>query len=471
MTLALKTGQQWFAQFMNYSKIESLLKSTANTEKRSAEDVIEKAKDLKGLNINEVAVLLRCDDPDAIEKLFEAARYVKEEIYGKRLVLFAPLYISNYCSNECLYCAFRSRNSAAQRRALSQQEIAEETRSLIASGQKRILLVAGEEGSRFNLDYILKSIDTVYVVHEGGDEIRRINVNIAPLSTEDFRRLKTSRIGTFQLFQETYHPPSYKKMHVAGPKTDYHWRLDAIDRAMEAGIDDVGIGVLFGLYDYRFEILALMQHIAHLESVFGVGPHTISVPRLEPAFGSEIAGAPPYPVSDGNFKKIVAILRVAVPYTGIIMSTRESPGIRNESFALGVSQISAGSRTNPGGYSEDEPEGAQFQLGDHRSLEEVIKDVVQLGYVPSFCTACYRLGRTGVDFMDLAKPGLIKRFCLPNAILTFNEYLVNHGSAEAKKLGAEAIAKHLKEIPSERRRLETEERLANIDRGECDLYF
>ncbi|UCD56942.1 MAG: [FeFe] hydrogenase H-cluster radical SAM maturase HydG, partial [Candidatus Hydrogenedentota bacterium] len=306
---------------------------------------------------------------------------------------------------------------------------------------------------------------------EARGEIRRVNVNIAPLTVEEFRELKACKIGTYQLFQETYHLETYKEVHPSGVKSDYDWRLGAIGRAFEGGIDDVGLGVLFGLYDFRFEILALLQHIRHLECAYGVGPHTISVPRLEPAEGSEIASNPPYPVSDADFKKIVAILRLAVPYTGMIMSTREVPEMRSETFALGISQISAASCANPGGYTEGEPATAQFQLGDHRTVDEVIFDMVRLGYIPSFCTACYRLGRTGEDFMDLAKPGLIRRFCLPNAIMTFREYLEDYARPETLTAGLVAIEKTLKDIPFAERRAETRKRLARIEQGERDLYF
>jgi 2-iminoacetate synthase len=434
-------------------------------------EIIAKARELKGLDSGEVATLLQCQDPEVLEEIFHAAREVKESIYGNRLVLFSPLYISNLCQNDCQYCAFRVRNKNIQRRALTQKEIAEEVRHLVRSGHKRILLVAGEAYPQEGLDYIFKSIATIYGVREGKGEIRRVNVNIAPLTVEEFRELKASKIGTYQLFQETYHLPTYQQMHLRGPKADYHWRLSAIGRAFEGGIDDVGIGVLFGLYDFRFEILAMIQHIRHLEKTYGIGPHTISVPRLEPADGSDIAANPPYPVSDEDFKKIVAILRLAVPYTGIIMSTRETAKMRTETFALGVSQISAGSRTNPGGYTEGERAGAQFQLGDHRSLDEVIFDIVRMGYIPSFCTGCYRLGRTGEDFMDLAKPGLIKQFCLPNAILTFKEYLEDYAAPETRAAGLALIEKSLEEVPSAKRRDETKKRLVQIEQGERDFYF
>ena len=459
------------ADFINEVVIPEYLEATAGVGVDRARDVIAKARELKGLDVEDVAVLLQSNDREVIEEIFCSAREIKETIYGNRLVIFAPLYISNLCSNDCLYCAFRTSNKNVIRKALNQEEIAQEVRQLIRMGQKRVLLVAGEAYPREGIEYIYNSIATAYSVREGHGEIRRLNANIAPLTVEEFRELKGCGIGTYQLFQETYHMPTYKKMHPSGPKSDYLWRLTAIDRAFEAGIDDVGVGLLFGLYDYKYETLALLQHIHHLEETFGVGCHTISVPRIEPAVGSPVALSPPYPVSDMEFKKIVAILRLAVPYTGIIMSTREAPAMRAETFALGVSQISAASRTDPGGYSKGATATSQFQLGDHRSLDEIICDVVRMGYIPSFCTACYRLDRTGEDFMDLAKPGLIKSFCLPNAILTFKEYLEDYASRATREAGSISIERNLEDIPSVNRRTEVEKRLKHIESGERDLYF
>jgi 2-iminoacetate synthase len=457
--------------FINEGVIYGHLDEAERPETARVRDALARALELRGLEMDDVAALLQCTDPAMLEEMFHAARHIKERIYGKRLVLFAPLYISNFCRNDCLYCAFRASNTEVRRRALSQEEIAAEVRLLERMGHKRILLVAGEAYPDEGIEYICDAVRTIYATREGRGEIRRVNVNLAPLTVAEFRELKACKIGTYQLFQETYHLPTYKAIHVSGPKANYAWRLNAIGRAFEGGIDDVGIGVLLGLFDYRFEALALLAHIRFLEGVYGVGPHTISVPRLEPADGSDIACNPPYPVSDRDFKKIVAILRLAVPYTGIIMSTRETPAMRAETFALGVSQISAASRTDPGGYSEGEHATAQFQLGDHRSVDEVVRDIVRLGYIPSFCTACYRLGRTGGDFMDLAKPGLIKRFCLPNAIMTFKEYLEDYASPETRAAGLAAIAANIEDIPSEERRIETKERLARIEHDERDLYF
>ena len=431
--------------------------------------ILKKASESKGLDIHDVAALASIQDKGLLLELFATAYKVKEAIYGNRIVLFAPLYISNLCTNECLYCAFRATNHAILRRSLSQEEIASEVKYLIEQGQKRILLVAGESYTRDGFQYILDSLETIYGVKSNNGEIRRANVNIAPLATEDFVRLKNAKIGTYQLFQETYHPDVYQKMHVAGKKADYNWRLEAIDRAMEAGIDDVGIGVLFGLADWRFELLALMQHIQHLNTKFGVGPHTISVPRLEPAIGSDVASNPPFIVSDDDFLKIIAILRLAVPSAGIILSTRESPLIRRDALKLGVSQISAGSRTNPGGYAEDKESGSQFSLGDHRSLDEVVGDVASLGYIPSFCTACYRLERTGENFMALAKSGRIKNMCLPNALITFAEYLADYASPKTRTIGKDLIIKELAKMTNQQRKIVIN-MLDDIKNNKRDLF-
>jgi 2-iminoacetate synthase len=443
----MKTTHQTVpATFINEAAIAGQLRAAGHPEPSRVREILAKARQMEGLDAADVAVLMGIESPDLADELFAAAREVKNEIYGNRLVLFAPLYLSNLCQNECTYCAFRAGNRALVRRALTQEEIAAEVRILIGQGHKRVLLVAGESYPREQgFDYVLQAIETIYRTRVGRGEIRRVNVNVAPLTVDDFKRLKAAKIGTYQLFQETYHRATYAAVHRAGPKRDYDWRVTAFDRAMQAGIDDVGIGVLFGLYDWKFEMLAMQQHIRHLEETFGVGPHTISVPRLEPAIGSDIAYRPPHPVSDGDFKKLVAILRLAVPYTGIIMSTRENATTRRATFELGVSQISAGSRCNPGGYAEagDGQDAEQFQLGDHRSLDEVVRDVAALGYTPSFCTACYRLGRTGADFMDLAKPGLIKHHCGPNALSSCMEYLLDYARPETRRVGERLVEREL----------------------------
>ncbi|MFC1763015.1 [FeFe] hydrogenase H-cluster radical SAM maturase HydG [Planctomycetota bacterium] len=455
---------------INEQAIAQTLTQAARADRGAVEEILSKALELKGLDAADMAVLARISDPELLAQLFDTARRAKEEIYGQRLVIFAPLYISNLCANECLYCAFRARNKDVKRLALDQEEVAAEAKVLVDQGHKRVLLVAGESYPREGFQYILKAIETIYATRSGNGEIRRVNVNVAPLSLDEFKQLKAAEIGTYQIFQETYHRATYAKVHLAGKKMNYDWRVTSLDRAMQAGIDDVGIGVLFGLCDWRFEMLAMMQHIHHLEKTHGIGPHTISVPRLEPATGSDMASQPPRPVSDIDFLKIVAILRIAVPYTGIIMSTRETPNIRRETFALGVSQISAGSRTNPGGYAEDEEmDSSQFSLGDHRDLDEVIRDVAELGYIPSFCTGCYRLGRTGQDFMDLAKPGEIKKHCDPNALSTFQEYLLDYGSDATNTVGASLIEKTLQTM-EESHRQRAEKLLSQVREGRRDVF-
>lgn len=454
--------------FIDHEKITQILATPPDPH--HINDILEKSRNLQRLSLVEVAALLSVTDKETLQQVFSAAKYVKEAIYGKRLVVFAPLYISNLCANDCAYCAFRAANTDVHRRALNQDEIRHEAEQLLKSGQKRVLLVSGESYQREGLDYVLKSVETVYAARDGKNNIRRVNVNIAPLEVPEFKRLKAVNIGTYQIFQETYHRPTYQSVHLKGPKTNYDFRVTAIDRAFEAGIDDVGVGILFGLYDYRFEVLALMAHIEHLETQFGLGPHTISVPRLEPAEGAEVAIHPPYLVSDADFKKIIAVLRLAVPYTGIILSTRENALMRGQAFDLGVSQISAGSRTNPGGYSEQDSL-EQFQLGDHRNLDEVILDVLQHGFIPSFCTGCYRLGRTGLDFMEQAKPGDIKKKCLPNALFTFMEYLEDYASVDTRNAGIQILEREIELLDDPKMQQNVQKILTKIKAGERDLYI
>jgi 2-iminoacetate synthase len=461
--------------FINDEAIQGTLEKAKNPSRERVEEIISKAKELKGLSLDEVAVLLQTEDPELIAEIHRTARHIKRSIYGNRLVLFAPLYISNYCSNNCLYCGFRKDNKELRRTSLTIDEIVEEVKILEQEGHKRLLMLYGEVKGKKPFDYFLDAIAAAYATTTPhGGEIRRINVEIAPMSVEDFKRLKAANIGTYVLFQETYHHPTYTVMHPSGPKKDYPWRLTAMNRAMEADIDDVGIGALFGLYDYKFEVLGLLSHAQHLEQEFGVGPHTISIPRLEPALNAPMAIKPPRPVTDDEFKKLVAILRMAVPYTGMILSTRETAELRGEVFDLGISQISAGSRTNPGGYHEKEGNAfnaAQFNLGDTRSLDEVILDISSKGHIPSFCTACYRLGRVGADFMDLAKPGLIQKFCRTNAILTYKEYLLDYASEETRHEGEKLIAQLVEETPDERTRQILIDRLKRVEDGEHDLYI
>lgn len=455
--------------FIDHGRIYEYLKNTTPPDAKELDEILLHARELKGISHAEAERLLMVEDDAQLEKIADTARFIKEEIYGKRLVLFAPLYVSNMCNNDCLYCAFKKSNKMIPRRTLTQDEVRREVQMLVQQGHKRVLLVSGEGLGMNALDYTVKAMETIYSVKMGKGEIRRINVNIAAMPVESYRTLKAARIGTYQLFQETYHGDTYKTMHPSGPKSDYLYHLTAMDRAMEGGIDDVGVGVLFGLADYRFEIMAMLQHIRHLEERFGTGIHTISIPRLEPATGSDVSVHPPHPVDDREFRKIISILRITVPYTGMILSTREDAKMRHEALSLGISQISAGSRTNPGGYSESDS-AEQFSLGDHRSLEEVIRDIATMGFIPSFCTGCYRLGRTGKDFMDLAKPGLIKHYCLPNAITSFKEYLVNYATPETQKVGDALIEKMLPDVPEAALRAKTEASLKAIAAGAVDVY-
>ncbi len=452
------------------NRIYSILAGAKNTSSVQIESILRKSLELKRLTLQESAALLSVEDDNLLTKIFNAAAYVKDKIYGKRVVLFAPLYISNYCVNNCLYCAFRSENSSIDRKALNIDEIKEQTLWLLRHGHKRILLVAGESappGTK-EIDYYIEAIDAIYSVEHEGHRIKRVNINCAPLTEDEFKRLKASGIGTFQIFQETYHSQTYKAMHLSGPKSDPDNRIDAVDRAFRAGIDDVGIGVLYGLNDYKFETLAMLMHVEHLEKTFNVGPHTISVPRIEPASGSDISTDIPSPISDDQFKKIVAVLRLSVPYTGIILSTRENAALRDELFDLGISQVSAASSTSPGGYGADEEDG-QFSVGDTRSLDEVISSIIDHGFIPSFCAACYRSDRTGEKFMSMAKPGTIKGKCGMNALITLKEYLDDFASQDVKAQG-------YKLIDAEKGKLDTASINAlgkfyeHIDHGKRDEY-
>lgn len=460
-----------FKNFIDREKLYGLIEGAAPTE-AELQQILNKALELKGLGLEDVAALLRVKNHDQIYEIMETAKKVKQDIYGKRLVLFAPVYTGNKCVNNCVYCSFRRDNHLIKRKILNMDEIATEVKTLLRDGHKRILLICGETPAN-DINYICEAIRTTYAVRENGQYVRRINVELAPMSVEDFRRLKAEKIGTYVCFQETYDPILYKEYHPAGsPKADYENRLLVMDRAMEGGIDDVGLGVLFGLADYRFEILALMEHAHHLEEAFGCGPHTISFPRIEPAEGAPLPDNIPHKVSDDDFKKIIAIIRIALPYTGIILSTRENDDMRTELFNYGISQISAGSRTNPGAYaSEEEHTGSQFQLGDHRTLDEVVSGMIDAGYIPSFCTGCYRKGRVGHDFMDLAKPGLIKEFCMPNALFTFREYLNDFASPETKEKGYKLMKELIAgvEKPTLKKTIETN--VAKIDEGERDIYL
>ncbi|MGM9974764.1 MAG: [FeFe] hydrogenase H-cluster radical SAM maturase HydG [Clostridiaceae bacterium] len=436
--------------------------------------LLEKALALKGLTHEEASALLYVEDPRILEKMYEAAGEVKKRIYGNRIVIFAPLYVSNYCVNNCKYCGYKHSNKELPRKKLTQEEIKEEIRVLESMGHKRLALELGEDDINAPLDYVLECIKTIYSLKFDNGSIRRINVNIAATSVENYKKLKEAGIGTYILFQETYHKATYEELHPQGPKHNYNYHTTAMDRAREAGIDDVGMGVLYGLYDYKYETIALLMHGEHLDKETGVGPHTLSVPRLKPAENVSPENYP-YLVDDKSFKKLVAILRLAVPYTGIILSTREETAFRDEVLAVGVSQVSAGSCTGVGGYSltvtKDPKEKPQFEVGDHRSPMEIIRSLCTSGYIPSYCTACYREGRTGERFMHLAKNGQIHNVCQPNALLTLKEYLEDYADEETKALGEEVIAKALKEIPKEAARIACENKLQRISEGERDLRF
>ncbi|MGQ9856178.1 MAG: [FeFe] hydrogenase H-cluster radical SAM maturase HydG [Fervidobacterium sp.] len=456
--------------FIPEAEIWELLEQTKNPDRARVMEILEKSLNKNRLEPQEVATLLNVEDPELLEEIFHAARTLKERIYGNRIVLFAPLYIGNDCINDCVYCGFRSSNTEVYRKTLEFSELRKEVEALVSKGHKRLIVVYGEH-PRYSPEFIAKTIRIIYDTKVGNGEIRRVNVNAAPQTVEGYRVIKDAGIGTFQIFQETYHQPTYRQLHPRGPKSNYAWRLYGLDRAMLAGIDDVGIGALFGLFNWKFEVMGLIYHTIHLEERFGVGPHTISFPRIEPAVGSEISYHPPYKVSDEDFKKLVAIIRLAVPYTGMILTAREPAELRKEVLKMGVSQIDGGSSIGIGSYSQDDPEKirkSQFILGDNRTLEEVIQDLLKEGYIPSFCTACYRMGRTGEHFMEFAIPGFVKRFCTPNALFTLREYLNDYASEETKKIGNELIQKEMERVNN---REMVEKYLERIDRGERDVRF
>lgn len=456
--------------FVPEGEIFSLLEETKNPDPAYVREILQKSLDKHRLEPVEVATLLNVESEELLEEIFQAARTLKAKIYGNRIVLFAPLYIGNDCVNDCLYCGFRSSNQEVYRKTLTLDELRREVQALVSKGHKRLIVVYGEH-PRYDPRFIAETITVIYETKVGHGEIRRVNVNAAPQTVDGYKIIKEAGIGTFQIFQETYHRETYRKLHPRGPKSNYAWRLYGLDRAMVAGIDDVGIGALFGLYDWKFEVMGLIYHTIHLEERFGVGPHTISFPRIEPALGSELSYRPPHKVRDEDFKKLVAILRLAVPYTGLILTAREPAELRKEVLKLGVSQIDGGSSIGIGSYSQDDPEKirkSQFVLGDNRSLEEVIQDLLKEGYIPSFCTACYRMGRTGEHFMEFAIPGFVKRFCTPNALFTLREYLNDYASDETKALGEKLIMDELAHINNREKVLEF---LNRIDRGERDVRF
>ena len=458
------------------SKIEDLIGKTKDPSQEKIKLIVDKALKKKGLTLEESAFLINIKNRKDLELIFKAARKIKEDIYGERLVLFAPLYISDFCVNDCEYCGFHRRNDSP-RRKLTLDEVQAQTKILVEMGHKRLLLEFGEHPEENPIDYVVDVIKAIYSTKSKNGEIRRVNVNIAGTTVENYRKLKEAGIGTYQLFQETYHKKSYAKFH-NGPKADYDRQIFAHDRAQEAGIDDIGMGVLFGLYDWKFEVLALLSHAKYLEKKWGVGPHTISVPRFQSA--NSVDFKPPHPVSEDELLKIIAILRLSVPYTGMIISTRESIETRNKAFEIGISQTSAASRVTVGGYerkveSEKNKAGkngcGQFSTHDSRTLDQVVADICEEGLLPSFCTACYRQGRTGEKFMELAKPGDIHNFCRPNAILTFHEYLIDYAKPETKKIGNKIIEKYIEQIEDQNIKQETLKRLKELDNGKRDLYF
>lgn len=461
--------------FINDEYLEGLLKNTKPDEFRVRE-ILDKSLSKEPLNVEETAVLLNAEDRELQEEILETARKLKREVYGNRIVLFAPLYIGNYCINNCQYCGFRISNRNAVRRTLTDDEVKEQVIALESRGHKRLILVWGEH-PMYSPEQIAKTVRIVYSTKSGKGEIRRVNINAAPQTVEGYKIIKEAGIGTFQVFQETYHHETYKKFHPGNtPKSDYLYRLDALDRAMEGGIDDVGIGALFGLYNWKFEVLGLVSHAIHLQKKYGVGPHTISFPRIRPALGVEMDY--PYIVNDEDFKRMVAILRISVPYTGLILTAREKPELRREVMAFGVSQIDAGSRIEIGGYTEAGDaqsqyiEKEQFELGDIRPLDVVMRELMQDEYVPSFCTACYRIGRTGEHFMEFAIPGFIKRFCTPNALLTLMEYLVDYASEETREVGENLIKKELEKMDDDGIKKSLIERLDIIKTtNKRDLYY
>ena len=469
---ASKSADQFISHQEILDTLEYADKNAENSE--LIQKIINKAAEEKGLTHREASVLLACPDKQVTQQIFNLAKKIKLDFYGNRIVMFAPLYLSNYCINSCVYCPYHKKNHHIQRKKLTQDEIVKEVTALQDMGHKRLALESGEDPVETPIEYILESIKTIYSIKHKNGAIRRVNVNIAATTVEEYKMLKDAGIGTYILFQETYHKDSYQKLHPAGPKHNYNWHTEAMDRAMEAGIDDVGLGVLFGLDKYRYELCGLLMHAEHLEKVFGVGPHTISVPRVRPAddidpadFDAGVQGG----LTDDLFAKIIAIIRLSVPYTGMIMSTRESQAMRKKGLEIGISQISAASRTSVGGYAEPAEETEQFDVNDTRSLDQVIKWMMELGYIPSFCTACYREGRTGDRFMSLCKNHQIHNCCLPNALMTLKEYMMDYACPETFKEGERLIQNEVESIPNDRVRRIAKEHIAEIENGKRDFRF
>ena len=459
--------------FLDDAALSSLLAGPKPADSQ-VDEIIAKSLAKQALSLAETATLLLADSPAAVERILAAARQLKRDVYGHRIVLFAPLYVGNACLNDCAYCAFKRSNSEAIRRTLDQLELRREVAALEDKGHKRLILVFGEHPD-YDAEFIAQAVRTAYSVRSGKGEIRRVNINAAPMDVEGYRTIKAAGIGTYQVFQETYHHATYADYHPGGTrKADYLYRLDALSRAMLGGCDDVGIGALFGLYDWRFEVLGLVAHALHLQGRFGVGPHTISFPRLRPASGVKLD--PKWAVADPDLLRLIAILRLAVPYTGLICTARETPTVRREAIAMGVSQIDAGSRIELGGYTEGGEsqtlQAEQFELGDIRPLDAVMRELISSGNIPSFCTSCYRLGRTGEHFMEYAIPGFIQRFCTPNAISTLLEYLLDYATPETRTAGEKLIADELTRMPDSAQKRDLLERLEKIRTTDTrDLYF
>ncbi len=463
------------AEFIHDGEIRATLEYAREhrSDRALIEEILKKAEEGNGISHREAAVLIEVDDKEVEERMYDIARRLKQRIYGNRIVMFAPLYLSNYCINGCVYCPYHAKNRTIPRRKLTQEEIRREVIALQDMGHKRLALETGEHPTKNPIEYVLESIDTIYSIHHKNGAIRRVNVNIAATTVENYKLLKDAGIGTYILFEETYDRATYEKLHPTGPKSDWAYHTEAMDRAMLGGIDDVGVGALFGLTNYRYDVVGILMHAEHLEARFGVGPHTISVPRIRPASDIDPKDFPDA-VTDEVFRRIVAVLRLAVPYTGMIVSTRESRRSRELVLDVGVSQLSGGSKTSVGGYAEgveDAEESAQFDISDNRTLDEIVGWLLELNYVPSFCTACYREGRTGDRFMSLAKRGLIGNCCAPNALMTLAEYLEDYASPNVKLLGKRMIAEQTQIIPSEKVRRITEENLKAIIEGKRDFRF
>ncbi|MEI6174032.1 MAG: [FeFe] hydrogenase H-cluster radical SAM maturase HydG [Bacteroidota bacterium] len=469
----LRIKDQRMKPFIDTDELWDLI-NTVPASKERVRDVIAKSLDKNRLTLAETAVLINATDHELIEEIKQGARKLKEKVYGQRIVLFAPLYIGNLCTNNCAYCGFKASNKQLKRVTLDKDDLISQVKTLEDTGQKRLILVFGEH-PKYDANFIADSVRTVYGVKSGPGEIRRVNINAAPLDIDGFRIIKDAKIGTYQIFQETYHRETYAKVHPSGMKRNFDWRLTALDRAQEAGIDDVGIGALFGLYDWRFEVLGLVRHTNHFEAVYNVGPHTISFPRIQ--YASQLDIDKSHLLSDEEFTRLVAILRLAVPYTGLILTARESAKIRNEIMQFGVSQIDGGTNIELGGYSkrkeneEQDIDLEQFQINDNRSLNEIMNELIDQKYIPSFCTACYRLGRTGEHFMEFSVPGFIKRFCQPNALMTMTEYLEDYAPPETKVKGYLLLEEKLGEIEDVAFREQLNNKISEIKEGKRDLYF